>query len=84
MQNNVGNSCSPTTIICPITSKLKNYMPTHVVLCPDDGVKRTSAVLCEQPMTVDKSLLVKRLGVITSEEKINDIGRKLMVSLGVC
>ncbi len=84
MQNDIGNINSPTTVICPITSKLKKYMPTHVVLWPEDGVIKPSTVLCEQPMTIDKSLIVKRLGVIKNEEKIKDIGYKLMVSLGVC
>ena len=59
-------------------------MPTHVDLFPKDGVEKPSTVLCEQPMTIDKSLIIRRLGVIESKEKIDDIGHKLMVSLGVC
>lgn len=84
MQNDIGNSNSPTTVICPLTSKQKKHMPTHVDLWPKDGVAKPSTVLCEQPMTIDKSLILQRLGVIKNEEKIKDIGYKLMVSLGVC
>ena len=83
IQNDKGNQYSPTTVVCPITSKQKKNIPTHVELLPEDGVSRPSTVLCEQPMTVDKSLLMKCLGKVENQQKILDINQKIMISLGV-
>ncbi len=83
IQNDKGNQFSPTTVVCPITSKIKSHVPTHVILSPKDGVKCTSSVLCEQPMTVDKSLLVKLIGKVISQNKMNEVNEKLMLSLGI-
>lgn len=30
IQNNIGNSFAPTTIVVPITTKLKKSLPTHL------------------------------------------------------
>ncbi len=83
IQNDKGNQHSPTTVVCPITSKQKKNIPTHVELLPEDGVSRPSTVLCEQPMTIDKSLLMKCLGKVENQKKIMDINQKIMISLGV-
>lgn len=83
VQNNMGNQHSPTTIVCLITTKSKNALPTHVALLPEDGVAKPSTVLCEQPMTLDKSLLIKNLGKLNNQNKINDINKKIMLSMGV-
>mgnify|MGYP002519277531 CR=1 FL=1 len=84
IQNDKGNQYSPTTVVCPITSKQKkNNIPTHVELLPEDGVSKPSTVLCEQPMTIDKSLLMKCLGRVENQQKIIDINQKIMISLGV-
>lgn len=82
IQNDVGNKYSPTTVVVPITSKNKKDIPTHVDLCPEDGVTKPSIALCEQPMSVDKSRLLKKLGAL-SVQKINDINKKIMFNLGV-
>ena len=65
MQNDKGNKFSPTTIICPLTSKNKQMKETHVILTPDDcGVIMDSTVLCEQIMTIDKSRIKAKVGEI--------------------
>ena len=84
VQNEVGNLHSPTTIICPLTSRQKVHMITHVSLTPDDcGIYKDSTVLCEQIRVVDKSRLKKKIGEIKNREKIEDVNKKLMISIGL-
>ncbi len=84
MQNNKGNKHSPTTIVCPLTSKKKKMNETHVLLTPDDcGVIMNSTVLCEQIITIDKSRIKTRLGKIHNPQKLSDIEEKIMISFGI-
>ena len=83
LQNNVGNRFSPTTIVCPISSKAKSYAKTHVKLSPADcGILIESSVLCEQIRAIDKSRLIKKVGRIKSQQKLNDIDCKTKILLG--
>ena len=85
MQNDKGNKFSPTTIICPLTSKNKQMEETHVMLTPDDcGVIMDSTVLCEQIRTIDKSRIKAKLGEIHNPQKLSDIEEKIMTSFGIC
>ncbi len=84
VQNEIGNLHSPTTIICPLTSQEKTPVLTHVTLTPQDaGILKTSTVLCEQIRVVDKARLKKKLGEIVNQDKIEDINKKLMISIGI-
>lgn len=83
VQNEIGNSNSPTTIICPLTSKEKAAIATHVSLTPEDGVAKESIVLCEQVRVIDKQRIKKKLGEIANQKKLEDINKKLMISLGI-
>lgn len=84
VQNEKGNIHAPTTIICPLTSKQKTSLSTHVVLTPlDCGILKESTVLCEQVRVVDKTRLKKKVGEVINREKIEDINRKLLISLGM-
>lgn len=84
VQNETGNIHSPTTIICPLTSKKKNMSATHVSLTPEDaGVIVESIVLCEQVRVIDKARIKKKLGEVKNLEKINDINEKILVSFGI-
>lgn len=84
VQNEIGNLHSPTTIICPLTSQDKTRIDTHVTLSPEDaGLLKVSTVLCEQVRVVDKTRLKKKLGEIVNLEKIEDINKKLMISIGI-
>lgn len=79
-----GNQHSPTTIICPLTSQDKTPIETHVTLTPSDaGILKVSTVLCEQVRVVDKTRLKKKLGEVVNRNKIEDINRKLMISIGI-
>lgn len=83
VQNNVGNANSPTTVIVPLSTKLKPAMAaTHVRIGSEQGVKNDSEALCEQVRVVDKSRLERRVGEITDEEVMRDIGKKISVVCG--
>lgn len=58
MQDNRGCENSPTTIVCPITSKVKSFSLTHL---PISGLKLPSYALFEQIRVVDKSRFRMRL-----------------------
>jgi len=84
LQNDIGNKYSSTTLICPLTSKVKKQMPTHVPLTPSDcGIKKDSTALCEQITVIDKELLMKKIGEIHSNNTILEINKKIMISLGI-
>ena len=75
IQNNKANKYAYTTIIAIITSKIKNYIPTHIKL-PMKILPRQSIVCMEQIKTIDKSRLGNYVGNIFEfdsqiEKKIN-------------
>lgn len=84
VQNEAGNMYSPTTIICPLTSKQKTMSATHVELTTADAeIIKDSIVLCEQVRVIDKTRIKKRLGEVTNVQKIEDINKKILVSFGI-
>lgn len=84
VQNEVGNNNSPTTIVCPLTSKQKKKIPTHVDLSVRDcQILVDSTVLCEQVRVIDRARIKKKLGEIKNREKIEDINRKILVAFGL-
>ena len=68
LQNDVGNSCSPTLIVATLTSKTekKATQPTHCLVEPE-GLE-PSIVQAEQIFTIDKSRVKRFVGHLTSEE----------------
>lgn len=84
VQNDIGNSHSPTTLIVPLTSKTKTKMsPTHVTIRPEDGVKCVSEAECEQARVADQVRLKRYIGTINNEEVLKEINQKLMVAFGL-
>ena len=84
VQNDTGNIHSPTTIVCPLTSKQKSMAATHVNLTPEDaGVIKESTVLCEQVRVIDKTRIKRKLGEVRNLEKLEDINQKILVSFGI-
>jgi len=66
VQNDVGNEFSPVTIIAPVTSKVygKEY-PTDVrISSKESGLPLDSTVLLSHIRAVDKSRIIKKLGVL--------------------
>lgn len=71
LQNNIGNKCSPTTIVVTMTSRVgkKTNMPTHIVLRKEDapGLKKDSVIQCESMKTIDKKRIRDKIGSIKEE-----------------
>lgn len=84
VQNDVGNSHSPTTIVLPITSRLtKAKLPTHVELTKvESGLARDSVVLAEQIRTIDKQRLQQKVSSL-DDSAMNKINHAMEISMGI-
>lgn len=72
-QNNVGNEHSPNIIALPITSNLKKLgQPTHVELLGQEGLKKDSMILCENPQRMSKKRLGRRISRL-DDQKIKEM-----------
>lgn len=81
IQNDVGNTFSPTVIVATITSQThKKKLPTQVLLGEDCGLLKPSMVMCEQTFTISKERLGKKIGTVT-EEIMTYIDEALSISL---
>ena len=83
VSNNTGNKFSSIYIVCPVTSKPKKWLPTHVSISGFGLSSEHNVVLCEQIMTVNQTdVLDASLGRIGSKE-MEEIDRALLVSLSL-
>ena len=84
IQNDIGNTYSPTTIILAITSRLnKAHLPTHVTLpAQESGLKKDSVILAEQVRTIDKSRLRQKVATL-KEPTMARIENAVAVSIGL-
>ena len=83
IQNNVGNTYSPTVIVLAITSRYqkKKNMPTHIPIESSD-LAMSSMVLVEQVRTIDKTRLIHYIGR-ASKESMEAVDKALKISIGV-
>ena len=83
VQNNTGNSYSPTVVIVPITGNLlKNSLPTHVVIPQSSGLENDSIALVEQIRTIDRSRFIDYIGHIDYETQFS-VDKALAVCVGL-
>ena len=84
VQNDVGNKYSPTTIIVPLTKKvrLKINQPTHFWINPFGNIRFDSIVLTEQIRVIDKSRLKQKIGII-NDKTMQEIDNKILIALGL-
>ena len=68
LQNDIGNRYSPTTIVAPMTTQRKTYVPMHVKL-KEDFLAKNSILLLEQIRTIDKRRLLSKMGSISLESQ---------------
>ena len=68
ISGNAMNSKSGLVIICPLTTKIKNYVG-NIVIEPDktNGLQSLSEILTFQVRTVSSSRLIKKIGIVTNE-----------------
>lgn len=79
VQNDKGNQFSPNTIICPITSKDKVFLPTHVII---NSTKKQSVIMTDQIRTISKTRLIDCIGEL-SESEMAQLNKALIISLEI-
>jgi mRNA interferase MazF len=84
IQNDIGNTYSPTTVIAAVTSRINRpRLPTHVAIGSEEsGLPADSVVLLEQIRTVDKSRLKDKVSRLP-KGKMAEVDRALEMSLGL-
>lgn len=84
IQNNIGNKYSTTTIVVPITGKMKKELPTHHKLFRKDYgcLKCDSTLLGEQVLTISKSQILESIGVL-KEDDLKKLDKVLSVSINL-
>lgn len=85
IQNNIGNTNSPTTIVAAITkSRTKAVLPTHFYIDTAGGLlTEKSMVLFEQIRTIDKSRIKRIVGHLNlSIEQSEEMEHCLDISFG--
>ena len=84
IQNDVGNSYSPTVICAAITSRMnKAKLPTHIEIdsrrCQ---IMKDSVILLEQIRTIDKQRLKDMIGHL-DKERMRSVDEAIRVSLAL-
>ncbi len=83
IQNDIGNDNGTTTIVASITTIIKKrYLPTHVYLGCNFGLKSPSMVMLEQIHTVDKSEIDGYVGALDNYT-LRKIDKAIINSLGI-
>ena len=84
LQGNEFNEHSPTTIIAPITSAIKKtYLPSHIFLGEEYGLRMPSMALVEQLRTVNQNELGKYIGTVDDEPTLKQIWKAFKKTLGM-
>lgn len=84
VQCDEGNASSTTTIVAPITTAIKKrYLPSHIYLNEDCGLKKPSMVLLEQLRTISQSDLQERVGCLGNPNYAKAINAGLKKALGL-
>lgn len=83
LQNNKGNIHSTSVIAALITGSPKKYLPTHVKLYPEHGLKRPSTALCEHIVTLDKWRLTSYMGTVVNTKAEVELNEALEISLSL-
>lgn len=87
VQNDRGNKHSTTLICIPLSSTKKiRLLPTHIPITnlelKNGYIKNESIILCEQITTIDRKMVIKKVGTINPEILENQIKEALQISLG--
>lgn len=77
IQNNLGNTFSPTLIVVPLTTKIKKTnMPVHVVIAP------YQMALCECILTISKKQVISYIKTL-DEKTMKKVDEALSISLEI-
>lgn len=78
VSNEIGTRNASIITIVPLTSVIKGlHLPVHgcIDACTENGLTRFSMVLGEQPQTIGKSEVIRKIGTVTSKEQRNVINK---------
>ena len=76
------NNRAPTIIVAAITTVIKKqYMPSHIILPDDTGLKQASMVMLEQIRAVNKDDLTQYVGALHDEQTWKYINNGLKKSI---
>lgn len=84
VQNDVGNQYAPTTIVVPLTNAAgkKIYPFQASVDKHDGGVDKDRIAKCEQVRVIDRQLITKKLGHLSSDT-LGRLDAALRISLAL-
>lgn len=84
ISNNACNKFSEIITVVAFTTQDKTKLPTHVRITPDEhnGLEEKSLALCEQVISLPKSLLKRKKGFLTPEN-MRKIDAALKVQLNL-
>lgn len=83
IQNDIGNTYSPTLIIATMTTQNKANIPTHIAVSPEDYcLDINTTILLEQLRTIDKSRLRDFVGRL-SDNTMQKVDEALNISLSL-
>ena len=85
IQNDIGNIHSCTTIVIPLSSRLKSLnQPTHTLIkkSADTGLKTDSILLGEQIRVISNQRIIKKIGTVTDNNERREIRRVYEANFG--
>ena len=85
IQNDIGNIHSCTTIVIPLSSRLKSLrQPTHTLIkkSADTGLKTDSVLLGEQIRVISNQRIIKKIGTVTDNNERREIRRVYAANFG--
>ncbi len=68
VQTNLLNGIHPSTLICPVTSKVNNEIKLLRVHLQKKQLDKPSDVLVDQVRAIDNKRLIKKLGRLTKDQ----------------
>ena len=78
------NQNAPTIIVAAVTSVIKKrYLPSHIILGEEFGLKKPSMVLLEQIRTVNKEELREYIGTVDDDKLFRQINATLKKTFGL-
>ena len=77
VSNEKGTQFASIITVMPLTSAKKKKLPVHTCLDAnsDTGLKKYSMVLGEQPQTICKSEIIRKLGHVTDKQQRNNVNK---------
>ena len=78
------NQNAPTIIVAAVTSVIKKrYLPSHIILGEEFGLKKPSMVLLEQIRTVNREDLREYIGTVDDNKLFRQINATLKKTFGL-